>query len=116
LIAPKRRWSILNKLCRCGAHFDFRLNRGVALAQLRRFVEAIAEFDAVLVQHRAGRRSFQSRQCAHRLGRVEEAIAAYDRALALRPKYLKALTSRGVAFQASIENREAIADYDVCWK
>jgi len=94
-------------------HFDFRLNRGVALAQLRRFVEAIREFDAVLVQQPGQADAhFNRGNALTGLGRVEEAIAAYDRALALRPNYLKALTSRGVAFQALNRNREAIADYE----
>jgi len=52
-------------------HFDFRLNRGVALAQLRRFVEAIAEFDACWCSNPGRPTLISSRQCVTALGRVE---------------------------------------------
>src|SRR5262249_38455145 len=46
------------------------------------------------------------------LSRPAEAVAAFDRALALRPDYVKAHIGRGVARQALNQHREAVEDFE----
>ena len=45
------------------------------------------------------------------LGRLEEALAAYDRALALRPDYGKARIGRGAALAALNRHQDALEEY-----
>ena len=47
-----------------------------------------------------------------RLGRLEEAIACYDKALALKPDYAEACNNRGNALQMLRRYDEALASYD----
>ena len=94
-------------------HGGLALNRGNALAQLGRFTEAVAQYDAVVAaqpnlaeaHHNRGNALFS-------LGRTTDAIAAFDRAVSLRADYFKALVSRAVARQALNLHREAMADLD----
>ncbi len=46
------------------------------------------------------------------LGEYEEAIAAYDQALAIKPDYHEALYNKGIALSAIGRNEDAIAAYD----
>ena len=46
------------------------------------------------------------------LKRFEEALASYDRALALKPDYAEALNNRGIALQELKRLEEALASYD----
>ena len=46
------------------------------------------------------------------LGRYEEAIADYDKAIGLDPKYAPAYNNRGNAYYDLGQYEEAIADYD----
>ena len=46
------------------------------------------------------------------LMRFPEAVASYDRALAIKPDHAKALNSRGRALQALKRNAEALASFD----
>jgi hypothetical protein len=50
------------------------------------------------------------------LGRATDAIASYDRALAVRPDYIKARIGRGVALQALNRHQEALAEFDAVLK
>jgi tetratricopeptide (TPR) repeat protein len=46
------------------------------------------------------------------LGRNEEAIAYFDRALAIVPNYVEALCNRGTALKALHRSEDAVAAYD----
>ena len=46
------------------------------------------------------------------LGRKEEAIACYDRALEIEPRYAHAWNNKGIALSALGRKEEAIACYD----
>lgn len=47
-----------------------------------------------------------------RLGRVEEAIAAYDNALSSKPDHVEALHNRGVALKACKRSEDALASFE----
>ncbi len=46
------------------------------------------------------------------LGTYEEAVASYDRALALRPRYAEAWSNRGNALNHMLRHEEALASCD----
>ena len=46
------------------------------------------------------------------LKRFEEALASYDKALAIRPDYAEAYSNRGIALQDLKRFEEALASYD----
>jgi hypothetical protein len=48
----------------------------------------------------------------HDLGRFEDALASYDRALKVRPDYAEALNNRGLTLHGLKRFDEALADYD----
>ena len=48
----------------------------------------------------------------HKLGRLDEALASYDRALATQPDYADALVNRGVTLHDLKRFDEALASYD----
>ena len=50
--------------------------------------------------------------CAAGLKRLDEALASYDKALALKPDYAKAFNNRGNALQDLKRLDEALASYD----
>jgi len=79
-------------------------SRGRALAQLGRLEEAIVEFDAVAGRGKPGHAApISIRQRTQPARDALKNHAAIPGLLALRPNYLKALTSRCVALQPSIE-------------
>ena len=89
-------------------------NRGSALLDLQALWRC-----AVLFRPRPGacarmtRRSLNNRGNALQgLMRYDEALAAYDQALALRPDYPEAFNNRGEALQQLKRHDEALASYD----
>ena len=54
----------------------------------------------------------QPRQCAQDLKRLEEALASYDKALALKPDFAEAYNNRGNALKELKRLDEALASYD----
>ena len=58
------------------------------------------------------RRCYNRGNALHELKRFEEALASYDRALALRPDYVEALANRGVTLHELKRFEEALASYD----
>ena len=48
----------------------------------------------------------------HALGRLEDAVAGYDRAIALNPNFADAYCSRGLAFEILRRSDDAMASYD----
>ncbi len=70
-------------------------NRGIALQQLGRFVEAIADFDAALAQKPSYAEALCNRgNVLCELNRLSEALASYDGALTLRPEFRQAQINR----------------------
>lgn len=96
-----------------GRNFLYHSNRGLALAGLRRFEEAIASYDCAL----AVRPTFVEALCNRanalaELGRDAQALASYDRALALRSDHANALFNRGGVLLRLGHPDEALASYD----
>jgi tetratricopeptide (TPR) repeat protein len=88
-------------------------NRGLALAGLQRFAEAMASYDRALALRPDDAETFYNRGNALlALGRPNEALGSYERALRARPDYAEALCNRGAALAALGRNEEAIASYD----
>ena len=58
------------------------------------------------------RRSTIAATCCRDLKRPEEALASYDKALAIKPDYAEALNNRGNALQDLKRPDEALASYD----
>ena len=67
---------------------------------------------APCAQSRLLRGTQQSRQgCLSDLGRLEEALASYERALALKPDFVEAWNNQGTALGALERHEEALASY-----
>jgi len=50
--------------------------------------------------------------CSTRCGRREEALAYYDKALAIKPDYAEALFNRGIVLRDLKRPAEALASFD----
>jgi tetratricopeptide (TPR) repeat protein len=88
-------------------------NRGLALAGLQRFAEAIASYDRALSLRPGEAEVLYNRGNALlALGRPLDALDAYERALLARPDYAEALCNRGAALATLGRNDEALANYD----
>jgi predicted O-linked N-acetylglucosamine transferase (SPINDLY family) len=88
-------------------------NLGNALAELKRFGEALASYDKALVLKPDHADAFYNRASAlQALRRFEEALASYDKALALRPDFAEAFNNRGIVLKALMRFDEALASYD----
>jgi tetratricopeptide (TPR) repeat protein len=88
-------------------------NRGLALAGLQRFAEAIASYDRALSLRPGEAEVLYNRGNALvALGRLYDALEAYERALLARPDHAEALCNRGATFAALGRDAEALASYD----
>jgi tetratricopeptide (TPR) repeat protein len=88
-------------------------NRGLALAGLQRFAEAVASYDRALSLRPEDAEVLYNRGNALlALGRPDEALGTYDRALRARPDYVEAICNRGAALAVLGRNEEALASYD----
>jgi tetratricopeptide (TPR) repeat protein len=94
------------------AHVEARNNRGLLLLVEHRAEQALACFDEVLrLEPRHLARVNRGNALAE-LGALEEAIAEYDRALAMFPNHPGALFNRGNALHGMARYDEAIAAFD----
>jgi tetratricopeptide (TPR) repeat protein len=85
---------------------------GVLASQVGRHDVAVDLIDLAIRQDGKNSLYHSNRGLAlHGLRRFEEALAAYDRALALRPNYAEALFNRAVTLQALARFEEALATY-----
>jgi tetratricopeptide (TPR) repeat protein len=88
-------------------------NRGLALAGLQRFAEAIASYDRALSLRPGEAEVLYNRGNALvALRRPHDALEAYERALLARPDHAEALCNRGAALAALGRDAEALASYD----
>jgi tetratricopeptide (TPR) repeat protein len=115
-----------------GDHSHLHANLGLALAGLKRFDEALASFERALAhvpakwtpvrrQEHAPNvvvRADHAEALCHRgdtlrqLGRLDEALASYDQALAARPDFAAAFSDRGNVLKAMQRFPDALASYD----
>ena len=110
----KRRWRALNGALQIDPHHVVALyNCGVALQRLKRYDEAIANYDAALVIMPRFTQALTNRGAAlHDLHRHDEALTSLDQALAIQPSHVEALYNRGLALQHLQRYRDAINSYD----
>ena len=94
------------------AHVEARNNRGLLLLVEHRAAEALACFDEVLRLEPRHLARINRGNALAELGALEQAIAEYDRALAMFPNHPGALFNRGNALHAMARYDEAIAAFD----
>jgi predicted O-linked N-acetylglucosamine transferase (SPINDLY family) len=89
------------------------LERGNALAALKRYDEALASYDAFVAFGAVHPDAFNNRgNVLSLLGRHRDALDSYGRALALQPDHLDALNNRANALRALERWDEAIESYN----
>jgi tetratricopeptide (TPR) repeat protein len=87
-------------------------NRGIAKENLRKFKEAIVDYDASIKLNALDDNVFCSRGWAKfSLNKCDEAIIDYDEAIRLNPNYSGALYNRGLAKSKLNRTAAAIADF-----
>ena len=88
------------------------LQSALELIQTGRAREAALQLEA-FCQARPGSAPdwFRHGVAQHILGRLDSALAAFDRALGIDPGYLQALTARGAILEALLRPDEALATY-----
>ncbi|AXS41671.1 lytic transglycosylase domain-containing protein [Breoghania sp. L-A4] len=88
-------------------------NRGLALANAKKFREAIVRYSVAIRLKPGFPHAYNNRGIAYRrLGDLERAIANYDAAIRLKPDYAAAYNNRGYARRKLGQFEEAVADYD----
>jgi predicted O-linked N-acetylglucosamine transferase (SPINDLY family) len=88
-------------------------NKGVALYELKRYQEAITDYDKALTLKPDYAEAYSNKGATlNELKRYEEAIAHYDKALSLKPDYAEAYSNKGATLNELKRYDEAIAHYD----
>ncbi len=89
------------------------LHRGNVLFELRRFAEALADYDAALAREPRNAVIWNNRGNAlAALGQNQQAIESFGRALAIDPRHLDALVSRADLYSACGRDQEALRDLE----
>ncbi len=88
-------------------------NKGIALASLKRYEEAIECYDKVLeIDPKDAAAWYVKGIALASLKRYEEAIECYDKVLEIDPKYAAAWNNKGIALASLKRYEEAIECYD----
>jgi len=88
-------------------------NIGLVLQELKRFSEALANYDKVLAMQPAFFQAWSNRgNTLMALNRVQEALLSYDRAIALRPDFAEAHHNRGNALKRLNRLDDAVLGYN----
>lgn len=91
-------------------HTEARRLRGQAFAALKRGAEALSDLDAVTTDNVAT--LLIRAKLRYAANRAAEAVADYDRILAVAPAQWEALNNRGIALEALQRYEEALASYE----
>ena len=87
--------------------------RGLALTHLKKYAEAIADFDAALKRNPKDAQAYNQRGNARKAaGDPKAALTDYDRAIAADPRYVAAYVNRGTLRREAGDLRGAQKDYD----
>ena len=98
------------------AHAEALSNRGAALRALRRYDEALADYDRALALAPRSATTLNNRAVTlAALGRHREAVECYDRALAIDPEYARARYNRALSRLMLGNFREGWVDYEWRW-
>jgi tetratricopeptide (TPR) repeat protein len=99
-------------LAREPRHLQARINHGTALAELGKWQQALADYNAALaVQPNNPSTLYNRGNCLRGLDRHAEALADYDRAVSLLPSYTLAWYNRGLTLQALNKHHDALASF-----
>jgi tetratricopeptide (TPR) repeat protein len=92
---------------------DAYYNRGNALNDLKRYAEAVADYDRALALHRAFPEAWNNRGSALKeLNRYDDALASYGEAIAHEPAFVGAYNNRATVLTELGRGAEALRDYD----
>jgi tetratricopeptide (TPR) repeat protein/S1-C subfamily serine protease len=86
--------------------------KAAILFDLKQYSEAIAIYDEIIRKEPETYAYYNRGLAKYTLGNKQAAIADYDKALTLNPKFAEAYNNRGNAKSAVGDNQAAIADYD----
>jgi len=115
---PQRRVEGCTAVIRAGGERDAQLaaahyNRGLAHGELGQYIEAIEDFDRVILLQPANAEAFNHRGTAYaNRGHNDRAIQDYDQAIRLKPDFADAFNNRGFSWFAKGDLSRAIRDYD----
>ena len=88
-------------------------NRGIALKELGRFEESLADYDkAISIKADYADAHFNRGNALKELQRFEEALADYDKAISIKADYADAHFNRGNALKEIQRFEEALSGYD----
>lgn len=100
-------------MIRLGDSAETHYKRGNALNRLRRWEEALADYDRVIELDPGYANAFCNRGAVlEKLQRLDEALASFDRAVELNPGDVLAYYNRGSVLKAQQRLDEALASYD----
>jgi tetratricopeptide (TPR) repeat protein len=111
---PERAVELIGKAVALKPDFaEAYVHRGVALRNLKRFAEALADYDRAIALKPDYAEAHNNRgNVLQAMKRPAEALASYDRAIALKPGYFEAHESRGDALRNLKRPAQALASYD----
>ncbi len=115
VLAKLERWpevvvAATNVLAKRPDHAEGRRLRGHALAELKRDAEALSDLDSIVTDN-VGTLLIRAK-LRHGGGRAADAVADYDRIVALMPAHWEAWNNRGIALEALSRHDEALANYE----
>ncbi|MGZ5025674.1 MAG: DUF6165 family protein [Methylobacter sp.] len=88
-------------------------NRGIALNKLKRFDQALADYDQAIALKPDFAEAYSNRGGALKeLKRFDDALSSYDQAITLRPDYAEAYSNRAIVLKELKRYDEALAAYD----
>ena len=89
------------------------LSRGLALFELGRFAEAIADYDRMVAMDPQNMQAYANQGDAlQALGQFEEALARYAQAISIAPDCAETYSNRGLALHEIKRFEEALESYD----
>lgn len=91
-------------------HAEARRLRGQAFAELKRGAEALADLDTVVTDNIAA--LMMRAKLRYAADRAGDAVADYDRVIALVPAHWEALNNRGIALEALQRYGDALSSYE----
>jgi tetratricopeptide (TPR) repeat protein len=111
---PEIAENYLNKAIILDSNFAYAYNnRGIAKMDLRRYEDAIGDFDDALRLKPNDAHAFNNRGIAYReLHQFKRAVSDFDEALRLDSSYAPAYNNRGLAYGGLGNFQQAIAEFD----
>jgi tetratricopeptide (TPR) repeat protein len=104
---------IINQVIHLSPRAVFYVSRGLTYHDLKRYEEALAEYDQAIALDPNFVNAYNNRGLVYRdLKRYEEALAEYNQAIALDPNFVNAYNNRGNVYRDQKRYEEALAEYN----